>query len=68
MGIKTTPFRRIALYVIEHAKCKTEIGLDTELSYDMAITEMHFYPDNKVELIAVGPYGVRTKYRCILED
>lgn len=68
MAIKTTPFRRICLYIIDHAECKTELGLTTKLDYTTPIKEVHLYPDNKATVVLIDEHGIVQKWQCTIKE
>jgi len=68
MGIKTTAFRRIAIYVIEHAECRNEVGLLEPLGPTTVIKAIEVYPNDTAVVHIIDEQGYKRKLNCKLKD
>ena len=68
MGIKTTPFRRIWLYIVGHMECYNEIGLTERVDLSTVVNKIELNPDDTATIYIIDTRGNKRKLNCKLSD
>jgi len=68
MGIKTTPFRRIWVYLVDHMKCYNEIGMAERVDLSTVVNKIELNPNNTATIYIIDEEGNKRKLNCKLFD
>lgn len=68
MGIKTTSFRRIWLYLANHAECRNSIGMPVAIEQNTVVKDITLYPDDTAKMHIINIQGDVVEVTCKLHD
>lgn len=68
--MKTTPFRRILTYIVEHGECTNEMGISEKITSttDKKFELIELYPPDQAVIHYVAEGGYTRRITCKIKD